>query len=211
LSNHTKQLPKLNQGILATWVSWQTKHSKNMLCATDILIQAPADLRKRQFGARNSAKGQRGFTLVELVMVIILVGILSVVAAPRVFNNNAFNDRSFHDETMAFLRYAQKSAVAQRRTVCVAFSSATATLRIAAAAASPQCDTDLRGPQGDSPGTIRAKAGTVYSTAPTSVHFDGLGQPVNGEGQLLAGSQTVKVNNAANTITVEAVTGYVHD
>jgi MSHA pilin protein MshC len=156
-------------------------------------------------------KDQQGFTMIEMVMVIILLGILSVVAAPRVFNNDAVNGRSFHDETMAFLRYAQKSSVAQRRTVCVAFGSAAATLRIAAAAASPQCDTDLRGPQGDSPGTIRAKAGTVYSSAPASVHFDGLGQAVDGAGLLLAGSQTVKVNNAANTITVEAVTGYVHD
>ena len=154
--------------------------------------------------------GQLGFTLIELIMVIIMLGILSVFAAPRIFSTGEFYARGFHDETLAFLRYAQKSAIAQRRTVCVAFNSTSASLRIASSAATASCDTALRGPRGDSPGTISAKAGTAYSATPADFGFDGLGQPVNGAG-MLVGLQTIQVDNAANTITVEAVTGYVHE
>ena len=156
------------------------------------------------------ASGQMGFTLIELIMVIIMLGILSVFAAPRIFSSDGLNARGFHDETLAFLRYAQKSAIAQRRTVCVAFTSTSATLSIASTAATVSCDTGLRGPRGDSPGTISAKTGTAYSTMPMDFNFDGLGQPVNGVG-ILADVQTIQVNNAANTIMVEAVTGYVHE
>lgn len=153
---------------------------------------------------------QLGFTLIELIMVIILLGVLAVFAAPRIFNSDGFNARGFHDETLAFLRYAQKAAIAQRRTVCIAFSGDSASLSIASVAATTTCDTGLRGPKGDSPGAITAKAGTSYSITPTNFKFDGLGQAVDGVGALL-GPQTIRVDGAAGSIKVEAVTGYVHE
>ena len=153
---------------------------------------------------------QHGFTLIELIMVIVLMGVLAVFAGPKIFNSDDFNARGFHDETLAFLRYAQKTAIAQRRTVCVTFSGNTsASLRIASAAATPSCNTDLRGPKGDNPGTITAKAGVAYSAAPGNFNFDGLGQPVDSTGALVA-TQTIQIGNAAN-VMVEAGTGFVHD
>src|SRR5450759_4081551 len=71
---------------------------------------------------------QRGFTLIELIMVMVMLGVLAVFAAPRIFNSGDFYARGFHDETLALLRYAQKSAIAQRRTVCVAFTTTSACL-----------------------------------------------------------------------------------
>jgi MSHA pilin protein MshC len=71
----------------------------------------------RQFGIGL----QRGFTLVELIMTMVIVGILAAVVAPRFFDNNVFQSRGFADELQASLRYAQKVAVAQRRVVCMAF------------------------------------------------------------------------------------------
>ena len=65
----------------------------------------------------------RGFTLVELIAVMVVVGILAVAALPRFFDRNVFEARGFLDETRALLRYAQKTAVSQRRTVCVAFAA----------------------------------------------------------------------------------------
>jgi len=40
-------------------------------------------------------------------MVIVMMGVLAVFAAPRLFDSTDFYARGFHDETMALLRYAQ--------------------------------------------------------------------------------------------------------
>src|SRR5665647_2470350 len=54
---------------------------------------------------------QRGFTLIELIMVMVMLGVLAVFAAPRIFNSGDFYARGFHDETLGLLRYAQKAAI----------------------------------------------------------------------------------------------------
>lgn len=157
--------------------------------------------------------GQQGFTLVELVMVVVLIGVLAVVAAPRIFNTNDFNARGFHDETLAMLRYAQKTAIAQRRTVCVTFGANTLALAIAAAPATPNCAAagTLSGPNGAAP-VITAKSTVTYANpAYPELRFDGLGQPLAATGVALAAARTLQVSGAANTITVEWATGYVHE
>ncbi|OIQ73437.1 hypothetical protein GALL_449280 [mine drainage metagenome] len=142
-------------------------------------------------------------------MVIILLGILAVYAAPRMFNSGDFYARGFHDETLALLRYAQKTAIAQRRTVCVTFSSTTATLTMASAGGATDCTsgTALTGPNGAP--TITARSGVSYS-ATTNFNFDGLGQPIAATGGTAMATQTIQISNASNVI-VEAQTGYVHD
>lgn len=151
---------------------------------------------------------ERGFTLIELIMVIVILGVLAVFATPRIINTDDFNARGFHDETLALLRYAQKAAIAQRRTACVTFTMTTATLTIAAAAATSSCaGNPLVGPKGDSPGKITARSSVAYVAKPTDFSFDGLGQP--------SVSQSMDVSNGISAmgspITVEAVTGFVHD
>ena len=128
-------------------------------------------------------------------------------------SGKAFYERGFHDETLALLRFGQKAAIAQRRTVCVNFLGKTSvTLKIAATAAALDCKTDLQGPKsGSNTGaTITAMSGVAYTTTPQNFNFDGLGKPVDALGALV-GIQTIKVGNAAKMITVEPVTGYTHD
>lgn len=55
---------------------------------------------------------QTGFTLVELVLVIVLLSIMSAVALPRFFERNTFQDRAVYDDIANTLRFAQKMAVA---------------------------------------------------------------------------------------------------
>ena len=85
----------------------------------------------------------RGFTLVELVVTIVMLGILSVVALPRLFSRADYESRGFYDETKALLRYAQKQAIAQRRTVCVALENRGVGLSIAGSAGATSCNTAL--------------------------------------------------------------------
>jgi MSHA pilin protein MshC len=52
----------------------------------------------------------KGFTLVELVVVILLVGIMAVAVVPRFVGRTGFDARGFSDEATAMLRYGQKLA-----------------------------------------------------------------------------------------------------
>ena len=53
-----------------------------------------------------------GFTLIELVMAIVLIGIISAVVAPKFFHRGGFDERALFDDTLNAVRYAQKTAVA---------------------------------------------------------------------------------------------------
>ncbi|WP_321530201.1 prepilin-type N-terminal cleavage/methylation domain-containing protein [uncultured Desulfuromonas sp.] len=62
---------------------------------------------------------QNGFTLVELVVVIVILGILSVTMAPRFFDLGDYQRLAFRDELVSALRYAHKRAVAGSQNVRV--------------------------------------------------------------------------------------------
>lgn len=170
--------------------------------------------------------GVRGFTLIELVMVIVLVGVLAVYAVPRMFSSNDLSARGFHDTTLAYLRYAQKTAIAQRRTVCVSFTGNSVTLRIANNAGVFDCAGTnggaLNGPDGTPSASVSgvsygaATVGGVSCLAtPLAFSFDALGQPVDSggtvTGAVIGTAQCIQVANAKNTAIVEAATGYVHE
>lgn len=150
---------------------------------------------------------QRGFTVVELIMVTVILGVVAAYAAPRLLNLSDFYARGFHDETLGYLRYAQKTAIAHRRTVCIAFSANTLTLTLAAHSSATTCTLPLNGSTGSN--TLTARSGTGYTPIPTAFGFNALGQPINGSGTLVS-TQTIKIATTTD-ITVESNTGYVHD
>lgn len=53
----------------------------------------------------------RGFSMMELILVILLLGIMSVIAMGRLFDQNQFAARGFFDDTAAAVQFAQKLAV----------------------------------------------------------------------------------------------------
>jgi MSHA pilin protein MshC len=158
-------------------------------------------------GRLRGGRRQSGFTLVELVMVLVMLGVLAVFAAPRMFNRNDFEARGFHDQTLSTLRFAQKAAIAQRRVVCVAFTATTITLTRAAAEASSVCDPTIPVPAGEL--VLQAPVNVAFAAAPAAFRFDGLGQALPAIALPLV--RSMQVVNAGRTITVEEVTGYVHD
>lgn len=53
-----------------------------------------------------------GFTLIEIVMVIIIAGLLATYALPRFFSKDRFENRGVYTEVLNAVRYAQQLAVA---------------------------------------------------------------------------------------------------
>lgn len=66
----------------------------------------------RRSGKDVGVRPNRGFTIVELVLVIVLTGILAAVAIPRFAGTSAFLERGYFDELLQATRYAHKLAVA---------------------------------------------------------------------------------------------------
>ena len=50
----------------------------------------------------------RGFTLIELIMVLLLLGILAVFALPRIDLTRGFDEVGYRDAVRATLEYARK-------------------------------------------------------------------------------------------------------
>ncbi|OGB33789.1 MAG: hypothetical protein A3F78_20640 [Burkholderiales bacterium RIFCSPLOWO2_12_FULL_61_40] len=130
-------------------------------------------------------------------MVIVILGVLAVYAAPRMFNAGDFNARGFRDETMSLLRFAQKTAIAQRRTVCVALNAGGVALTMDTTPADGACDTAVV-----LPNTPRGGSGLAGSVAAFNYTPEGRTNQ--------AAAVTITIPSTTN-ITVEAVTGYVHN
>lgn len=161
--------------------------------------------------AKNPSPAEGGFTLIELVVMMVIIGVLAVTALPRFFDRKDFDALGFYDGTLSALRYAQKTAVAQRRLVCVHFSAAGATpaavtLSVASAFGAAACDTNLTGPSGATPYQVAAPSGISYSAAP-AYPADFTFSPSGSA----SASQVIGINGyAAGSIHIVAATGYVY-
>lgn len=140
---------------------------------------------------------------------LIIAGILAAVVIPSLNGSSqTYNALGFYDSTKAALRYAQKSAIAKRRTVCVAFTANGLTVTFASAFGPNTCDTNLTGPAGENPYTITSASGSGYAAVPTNFNFNPSGQPVDTAAGLPLPTQTITFAGA-KAITVNADTGYV--
>jgi MSHA pilin protein MshC len=126
------------------------------------------------------------------------LGVLAVFAAPRILNTGDFTQQGFHDETLSLLRFAQKAAIAQRRTVCVTLLAGGVTMTMDTN--SPPdgvCDTGLSRPNAP-------RGGVGLAGVPNAFQFTPLGSTNQ------AAAIVITITNSA-PITVEADTGYVHE
>lgn len=157
---------------------------------------------------KSGAVIQRGFTMTELITVIVILGILAAVAAPRFFDRGTFDSRGFYDQTISTLRYAQKAAISQRRLVCVTFpTTRRIVLRTTVNFADVDCITngrDLQSPSGSYPAgqttyTIDAPGGVELNGA-AAFNFNALGR---------TNVAVMPITVGSYTINVDQETGYV--
>lgn len=171
---------------------------------------------------------QRGFTLVELVVVIVIVGILAAVVAGRLASPDAFAARAYADQATSLLRFGQKTAIAQNRDVWVRVNANGVALCYTSACAAGN---RVRAPGNANSGSSATNAacndaawaceapprGVTVSAAVNLFYFDALGKPfaladVSPTTVSTFSTFLVTVAHAgiSRSVAVEAETGYVH-
>lgn len=160
-----------------------------------------------------------GFTIVELVVTLIIVGVLAAVATARFVGTGGFESRGYTDQAITVVRHAQKTAIAQRRNVVVVVSAnriavcydaacgagqrvaATQNLNRTGTTAATNCLNDAAWLCAGRPDGVQP----IGSTAAT-ITFDALGRPNT--------TATITISGAAagdltRQIIIEPETGYV--
>lgn len=133
---------------------------------------------------------------------LVIVGVLSAVAAPRFFARGGFDAYGYGEAVRRGVRLAQKAAIAKRRTTCVSQTTTALTLTFATAAGGLACDAALLDPATGTAFSEPVPSGLTVSPATFTFTFTPLGRPSAG--------QTITVtSDVVATIIVEAETGYV--
>jgi MSHA pilin protein MshC len=140
-----------------------------------------------------------GFTTIELVVTIVMIGVLAAFAVPRFIGRDGFDSRGFYDKAVAVVRLAQKTAVAWRDNVFVCVTATQVTAGTAAG-----CGTPLTNPVTGGAATETAPAGVTLNTVTFS--FDRLGRP--SAAATITFSTTIP-GDIPRRISIAAETGYV--
>ena len=134
-------------------------------------------------------RSERGFTLIELITVMILVSVVSVTLFSRIGSISSTNVQASRDDLIAALFFAQQTAMARSSIQLIVSSGAVSVT------------------EGGTPIVIHSKAyplnfSSGVTASPITFTYDKLGRTT-------AGTITLTGGGANATVTVEA-SGYAH-
>jgi prepilin-type N-terminal cleavage/methylation domain-containing protein len=152
----------------------------------------------------------RGFTVIELVIVVVILAIAALTAVPMMSSAASMQIRSAANMISADLEYAKSMAISRGQDFSVVFDESTDSYRI-----EDQVGTVIQHPvkkgftyvvdfRNDSRLSKVDISNVGFGAASESrIKFDCLGSPDNG------GTVSLQAGTTTTTITVEPVTGYI--
>ena len=140
---------------------------------------------------------QRGFSLVELIIIIVILGILATVASSRFIGPGPFASLAAQDQLISTARFAQQTAMSRGPNVTVSLSIAGNNYQVLIDG------NPVPLPGGGVTGTF--PDGATIAPDPSVITFDSLGDAAAGPFGL-----TVSVTGEADRAVTIETTGYAH-
>ena len=177
----------------------------------------PGHMNERRIDTR--ARGRRGFTLVELMIVMVILGIAAAVAVPMMASAASMQIRAAGSMVAADLEYAKSMAVSRGQFYSVVFDSVNKTYEIR-----DPSDTVIEHPvkkgfnyvvDFSSDGRLdRVDISSVDFDGEIAIAFDYLGSPYSRDTggtrtNLNSGTITLQAGDFTRTVMVEPVTGFI--
>ena len=145
-----------------------------------------------------------GFSLIELITVIILLGILGVVALGRFGGGDTFAARGFFDDTVNAVRFAQKLAISSGCDVRVITTASSYQLRQSSTCAADDFANPVANPASRSNNYQNVNIPSGYNLTPGAITF-------NPRGEREGATSDFSVSDGSSTYSfrVHASTGLV--
>jgi MSHA pilin protein MshC len=161
--------------------------------------------------------GCGGFTLVELMIVVVILGIAAMIAVPMVSSAADIQVRSAANQIAAHLDYAKSMAITHQQRYSVVFDVSNESYQVQDAGGTP-----IDHPVNPGDFVVNFSNTELDKVDITAADFDGditkaitfdyLGSPYSGTNTttpLNSGQIALQANNFSITVNVEPVTGYV--
>lgn len=145
---------------------------------------------------------QTGFTLIELVLTLVIIGALAVFAAPRL-NIGGFDAANFRQDVVSALRFAQKTAAASRCPVRAEIEADR--VSVVSAGGADACgsnDEPFAHPSRGGDFVVQARREATASGDLGDVMFDARGESTDSSNRTI-------VFAAGGPVTIIAGTGYI--
>ena len=136
----------------------------------------------------------RGFTLIELVACLLILGVLAAVGGSEFLDTQPFDQRGYADEIAAALRYAQGVAVASQCNVSFRINTAGYSARQRAPAAGNTCATVGAYSQA----VVRSDGTPLAGTPPSDAN-------ITSGGTIIFGSSGQVTNGTPPTLTIGSI------
>lgn len=160
--------------------------------------------------SRSFDRAHHGFTLIEIIVVMAILGVIASVGASRFANPSRFEMRGFTDQTLTSLRYAQRLASTSTCDVRVTLTSTD--LRVSRWAVCqptlhPATTTAFPGP--DFQGDFIFQRPSGFSADSFDIFFDASGTPhTRSTGNPLSSDLLITIGDFS--LTVDHTTGFTY-
>jgi MSHA pilin protein MshC len=143
---------------------------------------------KKVFSQENLqvATSSQGFTIVEIIMVVVLIGILAVSVVPKFMDTSAISLQGGAAMAVADIRYTQELAMSTHAPKTITFTTNDTYYTVVSQTM-------------NLPSRVSISSGATFT-------FNSLGEPTAGGGSSV---QITTVGGSTKTITVESYTGRV--